>query len=119
MKKLLGLALGFALVAWTITPVFANNVTCGTLCTATVTIGSQIFTPTVTVNTDTGVGTISNFIATGAGGSTATIQSLTLNPDPGVIFAVAATNSPVAPKLLPSRSAHRLRSAGRLMQRPR
>ena len=98
MKKLLGLALGFALVAWTITPVFANNVTCGTLCTATVTIGSQIFTPTVTVNTDTGVGTISNFIATGAGGSTATIQSLTLNPDPGVIFAVAATNLTGSPQ---------------------
>ena len=97
MKKLLGLALGFAMVAWTITPVFANNVKCGTLCTATVTIGSQTFTAPVTVNGDTGVGTISNFTATGAGGSTATIQSLTLNPDPTILFAVGVANLTASP----------------------
>jgi hypothetical protein len=92
MKKLLGLALGFALVAWTITPVLATNITCGQSCTAQVTIGTQVFTVPVTVGSN-GIGTVSEFTATGAGGSTASINSLTLNPDPFIIFAVAGTNN--------------------------
>ena len=92
MKKLLGLALGFAMVAWTITPVFATNITCGQSCTAQVTIGTQVFTVPVTVGSN-GIGTVSEFTATGAGGSTASINSLTLNPDPFIIFSVAGTNN--------------------------
>ena len=97
MKKLLGLVVGLAMVAWTSTPVFANNVRCGTACSATITIGTQTTQVPISVNSDTGVGTVSNFTATGVGGSTATIQSLTLNPDPAILFAVGVVNATSGP----------------------
>ena len=97
MKKLLGLVVGLAMVVWASTPVLATNVKCGTACSATITIGEQTTNVPITVNTDTGLGTVSNFTATGPGGSTATIQSLTLNPDPAILFAVGVVNATSGP----------------------
>ncbi len=92
MKKLLAVFVGIFLSTAAITPVLATGITCGQLCTAQIIIGSATFNVPVTVGPN-GLGTVSEFSVTGLGGSTASINSLTLNPDPFIIFAVAGTNN--------------------------
>jgi hypothetical protein len=96
MKKLLVLTLGLVLVAGISTPAFATGITCGTLCSAAITIAGQTFDAPVIVDPITGVGRVINFVVT-VGGITASIDSATLIPDPGIFFAVSATNLTLFP----------------------
>lgn len=96
-KKLLILTLGLALGVGTVTPAFATSIGCGTACSALITIGTEKFPVTVTVGKD-GVGRVTNVTVRATDGSSATIQSLTLNPDPSIVFANAAIAGPSGPE---------------------
>src|SRR2546428_8192320 len=91
------LTLGLVLGAGTSTPAFATSIVCGTACSAQITIGTQVFQVPVNVGPD-GVGRVSNVTVRAADGSSATIQSLTLNPDPFIAFADSAIAGPTGPK---------------------
>ncbi len=95
MKHLLVLTfltLGLVLGAGTITPAFAIGIECGDACTAHITIGQA---PPVDVPVPGGILPEPVTFRTAEG--IVTINNLTLNPDPGIFFAVAATNLVAVP----------------------
>jgi hypothetical protein len=102
MKKLLIFTLGIAITVGVTAQVFADGIRCDpATCLATIQYtpeggALETFNVPVVIGED-GTGSVQGFSATASDGSIVRIDSLVLNPDPGIFFGIGVTNLAAVP----------------------